>query len=122
MICPNCKLQCPPNVAACPRCGAGLLYVQGHLQSHAPTDVSNDPLRFIIPIGRSWVAILAGYAGLFSVLILPAPFALMLGIAAVLHIRAKPERLGMGRAIFAIATGAIGTVVLLLILVARASR
>jgi hypothetical protein len=68
-------------------------------------------MRWLVPVGRSGWAIAAGYAGLFAVLIVTAPLALLLGIVAVLDIRRKGRR-GMGRAVFGIVMGAIGSVVL----------
>jgi hypothetical protein len=59
-------------------------------------------MRILLPVGRSAWAIAAGYAGLFSVLILPAPIGLILGIVAIVDIKKHPERHGMGRAVFAI--------------------
>ena len=69
-------------------------------------------MRMLLPVGRSGWAIAAGYLGLLAVLLLPAPFALLTGVLAVRDIRRHPDRLGMGRAIFGIVMGALGTVVL----------
>ena len=72
----------------------------------APPVAPADPmLRWLLPVGRSGWAVAAGYAGLFAVLVLPAPVALVLGIVAVRDIDAHPGRLGMGRAIFALVMG-----------------
>jgi hypothetical protein len=65
-----------------------------------------------MPIGRSGWAIAAGYAGLFAFLILPAPIALALGVAALVDLRKHPTLLGWGRAIFGATVGALGTVLL----------
>jgi Domain of unknown function (DUF4190) len=65
-------------------------------------------MRILLPVGRSAWAIAAGYAGLFSVLILPAPIALILGIVAIVDIKKHPERHGMGRAVFAIVMSILG--------------
>ena len=69
-------------------------------------------MRMLLPVGRSGWAIAAGYLGLFAVLLFPAPFALLTGVLAVRDIRAHPDRSGMGRAIFGIVMGAVGTVLL----------
>lgn len=66
-------------------------------------------MRMLIPVGRSGWAIAAGYLGLFSFLILPAPIALITGILAIRDIRSHPDRHGMGRAIFGIVMGVLGT-------------
>jgi len=61
----------------------------------------------LLPVGRSALAIAAGYVALFAVVIFPlAPIALILGILALRDIRRNPERLGKGRAYFAVVVGA----------------
>lgn len=64
-------------------------------------------LRMIIPAGRSVWAILAGYLGLFSVLLFPAPFAVLFGVLAVRELRSQPSKHGIGRAIFGIVCGSL---------------
>jgi hypothetical protein len=71
-------------------------------------------MRMLLPVGRSWVAILAGYLGLVAVLVVTAPLALAAGIAAVIHLRKNPELHGMGRAVFAIIMGGLFSVLLLI--------
>ena len=81
-------------------------------QAYVPPAAQNntDPLlRMALPIGRSWWAIAAGYFGLFSLILLPAPIALLLGIVALQDIRRHPEKLGKGRAIFGLIMGVLGT-------------
>lgn len=83
-----------------------------------PHDIGQDAgMRMLLPVGRSWVAIVAGYLGLFAVLLLPAPLALLAGIFAIFHIRANPNRHGMGRAIFAIVMGVLFSVVLAFVII-----
>ena len=68
--------------------------------------LGDDPtIRALLPVGRSPWAIWAGYLGLFSLLVFPAPLALVTGLVAVWDIRRNPERHGMGRAVFAIVMG-----------------
>ena len=69
-------------------------------------------MRMLLPVGRSGLAIAAGYAGLFALLIVPAPLALLLGVLAVRDIKKNPKKHGMGRAIFGIVVGALGTALL----------
>ena len=71
----------------------------------------------LLPIGRSGLAIAAGYMGLFSVLFVPAPIALILGVMALMDISKHPEKHGMGRAIFAVVMGGIFSAILLLMIV-----
>lgn len=78
----------------------------------------NAGVRLLLPVGRSGYAIAAGYLALFSVLIVPAPLALLFGILGVRDIRKSRsqahQKHGMGRAIFGIVMGALGSVVLVL--------
>ena len=69
---------------------------------------------WLVPSRTSSWAIFAGYAGLLAISIFPAPVALVLGIIALRHIRANPHLEGRGRAIFAIVTGTIFSIPLLL--------
>ena len=78
--------------------------------------MGDDPmLRALLPVGRSGWAIAAGYLGLFSILLVPAPFALLSGVLAIRNIRRNPKLHGMGRAIFGIVAGALGSLLLLLL-------
>lgn len=73
----------------------------------------NLAVRMMLPVGRSGWAIAAGYLGLFSMIILPAPIALIVSIVAIRDIRkhrnAPHPKHGMGRAIFGLIMGALGT-------------
>lgn len=71
----------------------------------------------LLSVGRSGWAIAAGYLAFLSVLCVPAPFALIAGILAVREINRDPTAHGMGRAIFGIIMGGIGTAILVLMLV-----
>jgi hypothetical protein len=73
----------------------------------------NAGVRLLIPVGRSGWAIAAGYLGLFSVLGCPGPIALVISIVAIRDIRRHPDRHGMGRAIFGLVMGILGTLALL---------
>jgi len=72
-------------------------------------------MRALLPVGRTALSIIAGYVGLFAFFIIPAPLALILGIAAVLDLKKRPDKHGMGRAIFAIVMGTLGTIALIAI-------
>lgn len=74
----------------------------------------------MLPVGRSVWAIAAGYLGLFSLILFPAPLALVCGIVAIRDIKRHPHLHGMGRAIFGIVMGAFGTVGLIIMLIAIA--
>lgn len=83
-------------------------------------------MRLLLPVGRSGWAIAAGYLGLLSVVILPAPFALIVSIIAIRHIgksRDTPHRLhGTGRAVFGLIMGGLGSLVLLYSVLHQALR
>lgn len=66
-------------------------------------------MRMLIPIKVSGLAMAAGYLGLFAVLLFPAPIALLVGIAAIAELKRNPEKHGMGRAIFGVVMGILGT-------------
>jgi hypothetical protein len=84
----------------------------------APSDDSVG-IRMIIPVGRAWQAIAAGYLGLLSILPGIGVLALIFGIWAVRVIRRNPQRHGMGRAIFGIVMGTAGTVLYAVVLFAQ---
>ncbi|MBC7783273.1 MAG: DUF4339 domain-containing protein [Burkholderiales bacterium] len=80
----------------------------------APDLGASPGMRMLIPVGRSGWAIAAGYAGLLSVLIIFAPFALIFGILAIREMRRDPNKHGMGRAVFGIVMGTIFTLGILI--------
>jgi hypothetical protein len=101
--------------------GQAVPYFYGH--PVAQKRLGDDPMmRMLLPVGRSGWAIAAGYLGLMSFLVLFAPFALTSGIVAVVDIRRHPDRHGMGRAVFGIVMGALGSAALLLVLAAAWSK
>lgn len=80
--------------------------------------IADEPgMRILLPVGRSLWAIAAGYAGLFAILIFPAPIALILGVIAIVDIKKHPKKHGMGRAVFAVIMGVLFSIPLILILV-----
>ncbi len=81
----------------------------------------NGCLALIIPVGRSGWAIAAGYLGLLSLLVIPAPFAILCGVMAIKDINKNPEKIGLGRAWFGIIAGAAVTLLLLVGIIGRAA-
>lgn len=82
----------------------------------------NDPaLGLLVPINTPVLAILAGYAGLFSVLCFPAPIALLLGVLALMQLKKDPNLTGHGRAWFAIVMGALGSIGFVFAVIAMAA-
>ncbi len=93
----------------------------GHVEpAPARSDGNDRMMRVLLPVGRSGLAIAAGYLGLFAIVILPAPFALLFGILAIRDLRRHPEKHGMGRAIFAIVMGSLFSLLLLFIILSGA--
>ena len=89
--------------------------------------VGDDPaMRWLVPVGRSGWAIAAGYLGLFSFFGgFLGPIAIIVSIIAIRDIKRNPNRHGMGRAIFGLICGILGTIMLVFVLmaiVADASR
>jgi hypothetical protein len=141
MYCQNCGMLLPEPPTACPRCGvvpgARLVrpasssaqlspYAQqaspyAHAQSGADIG-QNAGMRMLLPVGRSGWAIAAGYMGLLSVLLIPAPIALILGIVAIIDIKKHPGRHGMGRAIFGIVMSIVGPAAVFALIMATTSR
>jgi hypothetical protein len=88
-------------------------YPAGGLDPSKATD------RMIMPIGRTPLSIVAGYVAFFSILLVPAPISLTLGICALVQLQNRPASYGRGRAIFAVVMGAIFTPVLMGLIIAR---
>jgi hypothetical protein len=87
---------------------------------HPPPGGGTDPaMRWLIPIDRSGWAIAAGYLGLFSFFGgFLGPVAVIVSIVAIRDIKKHPDRHGMGRAIFGLIAGIIGTIILAFVIVA----
>lgn len=112
------------NGVECENCGEVMLAVHEHCRrcgvgnpGYLPGQGGSDGLtRMLLPVGRSGYAIAAGYLGLFSFMIFPAPLALIFGLLAIGDIRRNPQLHGMGRAIFGIVAGALGTAYIVVLL------
>ena len=107
-FCANCGSEVFAGSAGCARCGARLVQPQNSSKSGGDA-----ALRWVLPVGRSGLAIAAGYVGLCSLFLIPAQLALLLGILAVMDIKKQPEKHGLGRAWFAIVMGVVFTIVLI---------
>jgi Protein of unknown function (DUF2510) len=91
----------------------------GAQPGHAPyvghtsiTDAGpSSAVHWMLPVGRSWQSIVAGYLGIFSLVVwLLGPLSIGLGVWAL--VRAGSGGHGRGRAITGIVGGAFGTLVL----------
>lgn len=89
----------------------------GYGQPAEPNGPS-DAMHWILPVGRSWQSVAAGYVGLFALVLWPlGPVALALGIAGVR--RARDGGHGTGRAVFGVVAGVLGTIGLVVLLLGR---
>lgn len=89
--------------------------------THSPrgiVDGNQDPMRFVAPIHTSGWAIAASYLGLFSVLLVFAPFSILAGIKALQDIKTNPHKTGKGRAIFGLVMGVFCTLILGIVIIA----
>jgi len=109
MYCFSCGAQNPKDAPYCVRCGQVLVQVVP--QPGVGGFEDNPAIRMLLPVGRSVWAIAAGYAGLFALLCFPAPIALILAVIAIRDIKRHPEKHGMGRAVFGLVMGILGTLV-----------
>jgi len=125
--CPHCGVQTnvPDQYAGqsgpCAQCGGTITIPPFPGRPLAPPSPGDDPLvRMLLPVGRSGWAIAAGYAGLFALTCGLAPVALILGIVAIYDLKKHPEKHGMGRAIFGLVMGLLGTALLVYFLLTSA--
>jgi sugar phosphate permease len=69
-------------------------------------------VSFIVPINTNWIAVLAGYLGLLSIILIPAPISVIVSLIALKKLKNNPGQYGKGRAWFGLIMGLIGTSVL----------
>jgi len=115
----------PTDVAWCPGMPAWellpqVLHRRGVVLPPPPKPQTDESLKWVLPIGRSGLAIAAGYLGIFSILFFPAPIALVVGILALRDLKKNPTKGGIGRAWLGVIAGALGTIALIVGLVALA--
>lgn len=113
MYCWKCGMQVVDNGQICAHCGAHL-YAQN---AERQDDSSDKALGLLLPINVSGLAFAAGYLGLFSVLLVPAPIAIITGFLALKDIKHNPKKSGKGRAIFGIIMGSICSIGLTVLVV-----
>jgi hypothetical protein len=116
MFCTRCGTPLQAGAAFCNRCGLPAGMPPPGACAPAAELGDSAAMRMLLPVGRSWLAIVAGYLGLFALVVFPAPLALVAGAIAVWDLRRHPEKRGWGRAGFAVVAGALGTAALVAIL------
>ena len=101
--CQTCGAQISDKAVVCVKCGVAVPQ-----KAVAPSAINEDAvLRMLIPVGRSGLAIAAGYLGLLSLLPFVGVFALVVGLFAILDIKKHPDKLGLGRAWFGVIMGGV---------------
>lgn len=94
-------------------------YQPGYGPPYPPPGGHDPALGFIVPVGQSIWALLAGYMGLFSLLFCPLGFlAIIFGIVGIMDINKNPQKGGMARCIVGIVLGAISTLGFIIAIVA----
>ena len=86
-------------------------------------NIADDPaMRWVLPVGQSVWAIASGYLGLLSLAFcFFGPFAVASGLMAIRELRRNPRLSGWGRAIIGIVLGAIGSIGMVILIIALAS-
>lgn len=99
MHCPGCGAANSDGTVVCAECG-------GVMPRPAPPS-GMDPrsMRGILPVNTSPWAMAAGYLGLFSLLVVFAPFAVVCGVMGLRQIRRNPGMFGSVRSWFGIVMG-----------------
>lgn len=93
-------------------------YASAYTPTYAQRDIGQDAgMRMLIPVGRSPLAIIAGYAGLLGFIPLVGIAGIVFGILAVREIGKDPSKHGLGRAWTGIILGSIFTLGQLLVLI-----
>ena len=85
---------------------------------HSPPIGSDATMRMLLPVGRSGWAIAAGYLGLFALIPIFAPVALIVSLVALRDLKKHPESHGKGRAIFGLVMGGLLTIGWIILLAA----
>jgi hypothetical protein len=114
-FCVQCGAALNPEQIVCIKCGAAIAAVVSASATDSSAIGCSSAIGWLAPIYTSGWAVIAGYAGLLSVILFPAPIAFMLGIIALWDCKRRSVP-GTGRAIFAIVMGTIFSFILLCLL------
>jgi Domain of unknown function (DUF4190)/zinc-ribbon domain len=112
MYCWRCGNENKEASLFCTACGASM--------RGGPPGAGHDTareLRFLLPVNTAPLALTAGYLGLFSILLVPGPVAVLVGILALVELHRQPDRYGRGRAWCGVVMGVLGTAGLVYLLV-----
>lgn len=121
MFCTQCGTEFDAYSTACLGCGKPRVAVPPPLPGPG-IHIQPDPaMRWLLPVGRSGYAIVAGYLGLLAMVPVLAQLAVVFGVLALRDIGRHPEKGGLGRAWFGVIAGGLATL-LLVFLLATGSR
>lgn len=115
MYCTGCGQEIDKHAQHCTACGAEAP-PRGGTESF---DKLENDLRHVMPVNTPLAAIAAGYLGLLSILMFPAPFALIAGIIGIIQIKKRVNTRGVVRCIIGIVAGALGTALLAWVIIAN---
>ena len=132
--CQHCGTQPVDDATQCPRCGAAIRRSTNpfadqplptpngpaYYPPHPLPNTMDDPaMSWVIPVHNPVLAVISSYCGLIGLgCPILGPVAVITGILAVQQIRKTPGLTGMGRSIFGIVSGVIGSLVLLIVIFA----
>jgi|GEM_PF-4832100 len=80
----------------------------------APPVPRDRGLEMLVPVNRALLAIVAGYLGLCSLLLIPGPIAVAVSLMALRQLKTKPDVGGRGRAWFGLIAGSVASLILLI--------
>ena len=99
-----------PGQPAYPGPGGVYYGPMGPVAQQPVTSSPSDPLHWLLPVGRSWQSITAGYLGLLSLVFwVLGPLAIALGAWALVRASQEPGVHGRPRAVFGLLTGTLAT-------------
>lgn len=105
MYCPSCGTMQPSAAAECGACGVRLPRPKGATQQQ-----STELMGHFLPVNVSVWGVFAGYLGLFSLFIIPAPFAILCSVMTLRDLKKNPRHYGMLRAVVGFIGGGIGLI------------
>lgn len=117
MYCRKCGVYNEDSASYCTSCGEPMAAPVQQAVPQGPSLEESPAMRMLLPVGRSGWAIAAGYLGLFSLVLVFAPFAIVCSVLAIFDLKRNPKKCGMGRAIFGLVMGVLGTFGLLALMV-----
>ena len=106
--CPYCAEMIDSRSVRCQYCQSDL--TRSPAGPPPSSNMGDDAgMRMLLPVGRSLWAIAAGYLGLLSIICIFAPLAIVISVVAIYDLKRHPEKHGMGRAVFGLVMGILGS-------------